>query len=733
LVAIIDHGQRIIGPCIEQGEAVPKKANRKVRRTQPSAAGVLPKVPEDAKFFLNRELSLLAFFRRVLEEAMDESNPLLERVKFLAILGADLAEFFMVRVAGLKQQIEAGILELSIDGLTPAQQLTAVRQAARQLMSDARDCLQDLLVLLQAAGVHVLDFASLDESQRAHVKQYFDTAVFPVLTPLAYDPGRPFPHISNMSLNLAVYLQDNGGIRRFARVKVPDTLPRLLRVPPPASAPAAGVDSRERYLVWLEQVIIEHLPGLFPGMQMLEAHAFRVTRDAGMEIQDFEAEDLLESVERGVRERRFGSVVRLTVDRGMPDDATRLLKDNLGLEQEDIYTLRPPLGMSDLIHLWAIDRRDLKDPPFVPAIPPLLSASWNDIFAAIRSQDILLHHPYDSFAPVTEFLRAAARDPDVLAIKQTLYRVGRNSPVVLSLLDAARRGKQVAVLVELKARFDEESNIEWAKTLESEGVHVVYGLLGLKTHSKIALVVRKEADQIRRYVHLATGNYNPVTAQSFTDLGLFTCDEQLGADTTDLFNYLTGYSAKKEFRKFLVAPVNMRSGLEALIRREIELHRQGERGHLVFKINALLDRPISRLLYEASQAGVRVDLIVRGMCSLRPGVQGTSENIRVISIVGRFLEHSRIFYFRNAGKEQIYLGSADLMPRNLDRQVEVLFPVEEPRLIRRLRDQVLSTYLADNVKARLMQADGSYVRVKPEAVAPPLNSQLRLIGDQSPV
>ncbi len=712
---------------------MPKKPRRGVRRAQSASATIAPKVPEDARFFLNRELSLLSFFRRVLEEALDERNPLLERVKFLAIVGTDLAEFYMVRVAGLKQQIEAGVIELSIDGLTPTQQLAAVRQVARQLMNDARDCLHNLLPLLGTAGVHVLDFAALDETQKAYVRQYFDVTVYPVLTPLAYDPARPFPHISNMSLNLAVMLRDEGGYLRFARVKVPNTLPRLLKVPPPAGAQAVPEqDSRVRYLVWLEQVIIEHLPRLFPGMQLLEAHPFRVTRDAEMVIQDLEAEDLLESVERGVRERRFGSVVRLTVDLAMPDDIKKLLAENLSLEADEIYTLRSPLGMSDLIQLYALDRHDLKDPPCVPVVPPALDIAEGDIFTAIRNQDILLHHPYDSFSPVTEFLQAAARDPDVLAIKQTLYRVGRNSPVVQALLDAARRGKQVAVLVELKARFDEESNIEWAKALESEGVHVVYGLLGLKTHSKTALVVRKEGDTIRRYIHLATGNYNPTTAQTYTDLGLFTCDEDMGADATDLFNYLTGYSAKKDYRKFLVAPINLRSGIESLIRREIERQQQGEQAHLIFKVNSLIDKPIIRLLYKASQAGVRVDLIVRGMCCLRPGVPGLSENIRVISIVGRFLEHSRIYYFCNGGNEQIYLGSADLMPRNLDRRVEILFPVEDPNLIRQLRDQVLAVYLADNVKAREMQADGTYVRVKPQEGAASVDSQLWLTSRRSP-
>jgi polyphosphate kinase len=703
---------------------VAKTPKQRVRRTKSASASVAPKIPEGGNIFLNRELSLLSFFGRVLEEARDNNNPLLERAKFLAIVGSNLAEFFMVRVAGLKQQIEAGVTELSIDGLTPVQQLAAVGKAAGQLTHDARDCLKNLLPLLSMAGIHVLDFTALDEFQKAHVRHYFDETVFPVLTPLAHDPGRPFPHISNRSLNLAVILLDESGVRRFARVKVPNTLPRLIKLPAAAGAAiTSGPVLQESYLVWLEQVIMEHLPRLFPGMQVLEAHPFRITRDADMPIRDLDAEDLLESVERSVRERRFGSVVRLTVDPGMPDDIKKLLAENLNLEPEDIYTLSSPLGISDLIQLWAIDRPDLKDLPFIPRLPPELDSKENDIFAAIRSQDILLHHPYDSFSPVIEFMQAAARDPNVLAIKQSFYRVGRDSPIVQALLDAARRGKEVAVLVELKARFDEERNIEWAKALETEGVHVVYGLSGLKTHSKIALVVRKEGDRIRRYVHLATGNYNLVTAQTYTDLGLFTCDEDLGADATDLFNYLTGYSAKKDYRKFLVAPINLRSGVESLIQREIERQQQGEQGHLIFKINSLIDKPMIRLLYQASQAGVCVDLIVRGMCCLRPGVPGLSENIHVRSIVGRFLEHSRIYYFRNGGNEQIYLGSADLMPRNLDRRIEILFPIENHRLIRQLRDQVLAVCLADNVKARLMQADGTFLRAQPKKGAVPMDSQ----------
>ncbi len=702
--------------------------SRKRNRTshhEPSVAS--PQVPEDARLFLNRELSLLAFFQRVLEEAQDERNPLLERVKFLSIVGSNLAEFFMVRVAGIRQQVEAGVVELTPDGMTPAEQLAAIHPVVVKLMDDERQCLQQLLPLLDQAGIHIRDYAALEEEQRAAVKNYFDEMIFPVLTPLAYDPARPFPHISNMSLNLAVVIRDHDDAERFARVKVPNTLPRLLPVQPSPNGSPAGQLPHQYSFVWLEQVIAANLEKLFPGMQIVEAHPFRVTRDAEVVIQELEAEDLLDTIERSVRQRRFGSVVRVTVNRNMPPALRDILIDNLDLRLSDVYTLDPPVGISDLINLSTLDRHDLKDPPFVPAFPSVIDEVDGDIFAAIRRQDILLHHPYDSFTPVLDFLRAAAQDPQVLAIKQTLYRVGRNSPVVEALLEAARNGKQVAVLIELKARFDEESNIEWARALESEGVHVVYGLLGLKTHSKIALVVRKEDEHIRRYVHVSTGNYNPATAQTYTDLGLFTCDVAMGEDATDIFNYLTGYSTKKDYRKFLVAPINLRAGVEQLIRREVEHQRNSEPGHLIFKLNALVDKRMIQLLYEASKAGVRVDLIVRGICCLRPGLEGVSENIRVTSIVGRFLEHSRIYYFRNGGKEEIYLGSADLMPRNLDRRVEILFPVEDARLIRQLRDLVLATYLADNVKARQMLSDGTYHRVQPAPGQPRMDSQAWLI------
>ena len=685
----------------------------------------------DPELYVNRELGLLEFQRRVLEEAQDENNPLLDRVKFLAILGSNLDEFFMVRVAGLRKQKDAGVIDLPPDGMTPAEQLAAIRKITSQLMTQARTCLQeDLLPLLNDAGIHIKDYAELDSKRKVSVKSYFDDVIFPVLTPLAFDPGHPFPHISNLSLNLAVLICDNHGEKHFARIKVPDTLPRYVPIKRSSGGERKdGTVPFHHYFVPLEQVIATHLDLLFPGMEVLEVYPFRVTRDADMEIQELEASDLLETMEESVRQRRFGSVVRVTLNDDMPSHIRKILVKNLKLDRNDIYTLPGPLGLSGLMQLYNIDRHDLKDVTFIPAMPPVFDTEHFDgnIFAAIRKEDIMVHHPYESFIPVVDFLRAAARDPNVLAIKQTLYRVGGDPPVVQALLDAVERGKQVAVLVELKARFDEESNIGWARKLESAGVHVVYGLLGLKTHSKIVLVVRKEGEGIRRYMHLGTGNYNAITAQLYEDIGMFTIDEEIGADATDLFNYLTGYSNKEDYRKLLVAPINLRERMEELIQREIDHHQNGEEGHLIFKMNSLVDKKMIKALYRASQAGVKIDLLVRGICGLRPGLEGVSDNIQVISIVGRFLEHSRIYYFRNAGQEEIYMGSADLMPRNINRRVEVLFPVEEPRLIRYLHDDVLRTYLADNVKARRMLPDGTYERVKLGSKEKPLNSQPWLI------
>jgi polyphosphate kinase len=681
--------------------------------------------------YVNRELSMLEFQRRVLEEAWDEKNPLLERVKFLSIVGSNLDEFFMVRVSGLKKQIDLGILDLPPDGMTPAEQLAAIRKIALQIMTDARDCLRDdIQPSLNKTGIHILDYSELTDRQKSTVVSYFEEVVFPVLTPLAFDPGHPFPHISNLSLNLAVLIRDQTNKNHFARIKVPSTLPRLVPIKRSSgSVRKDGTVPFHHYFVWLEQVIANNLDVLFPGMQVIEAHPFRVTRDADMEIQELEAADLLESMEQSVRQRRFGSVVRVTVNDAMPTYIRDILIENLELDRNDIYTFDGPLGLSALMQLYHIERFDLKDPPFKPVLLPVFNkiAPDGNIFSLMRSENILIHHPYDSFLPVVDFLLTAARDPDVLAIKQTLYRVGRNPPVVTALLEAVENGKQVAVLVELKARFDEESNIGWAKKLESAGVHVIYGLLGLKTHSKIALVIRREGDGIRRYMHLGTGNYNAITAQLYEDLGMFTCDNDIGIDATDLFNYLTGYSAKSDYRKLLVAPINLRSRMKELIEREIKFAEKGEKTHIIIKVNSLVDKAIIKHLYRASQAGVKIDLLVRGICCLRPGLEGVSENIQVTSIVGRFLEHSRIYYFLNGGQEEVFLGSADLMPRNIDRRVEVLFPVEEGRLIRQLRDDVLNIYLSDTVKARRMNPDGSYTRLVPDSPDSLLNSQEWLI------
>ena len=677
------------------------------------------------ELYVNRELGLLAFQRRVLEEAQDERNPLLERVKFLSIVGSNIDEFFMVRVAGLQAQVEAGTLDTGPDGMSPAAQLVAIRREVKKLYAEAHKSWREHLhPALAAEGIHVLDYGDLTERQRSVADTYFHETVYPVLTPLAYDPGRPFPHISNLSLNLAIKIRDDKGVERFARLKVPPTLPQLV----PLNKTVKKSKHRPPHdttLVWLEQVIAANLGELFPGMEIVAAHPFRVTRDADLAIKELEAEDLLETVEEGVRQRRFGSVVRLVVTDAIPDDMLEILTSNLELDSSQVYRVRGPLGLERFMHLYKIDRPDLKDGTFVAAMPDSLhDADDEDIFASIRRQDVLLHHPFDSFQPVVDFVRKAAHDPNVLAIKMTLYRVGRNSPIVEALLEAMENGKQVAVLVELKARFDEESNIEWARALEREGVHVVYGLLGLKIHCKTLMVVRREGDAIRRYVHIATGNYNVVTAHLYTDIGVLTANEDIAHDVTHLFNYLTGYSAKTDYEYLLVAPLNLRQRLESLISREMELQHAGQQGHIIMKMNALTDPAMIRLLYQASQAGVRIDLLVRGVCSLRPGLRGVSDNITVTSIVGRFLEHSRLYYFRNGGEEEIYTGSADLMNRNLSRRVEALVKIGSSEHVRQLKDTLL-LYLSDTVKARVMGADGTYTR-KP-AGSQTLNAQEFLV------
>jgi polyphosphate kinase len=683
--------------------------------------------------YINRELSLLEFQRRVLEEARDENNPLLERIKFLSIFGSNMDEFFMVRVSGIRKQVEANIMEVSADGMTPRDELAAIHKLSQELLHDAQHYFQrKLLPKLDKAGVHILEYHKLSKTQKEKADKYFTDVVYPVLTPLALDPGHPFPHISNLSLNLAIVIKDKKGNEKFARLKVPDTLPRLVPIKKSSGGLRKdGTIAHHHYFVWLEQVIAHNLADLFPGLEVVAAHPFRILRDADIEIQELEADDLLETMQQSIRKRKFGSVVQVSVYPSMPPEVLDLLIENLEITRNDVYVLNHPLGVANLWQVYNnVERHDLKYPLYKPRIPKTLKYTPDsNIFDIIRNENILLHHPYDSFAPVIDFLYAAARDPQVLAIKQTVYRVGANAPVVEALLEAVERGKQVAVLVELKARFDEESNIGWAKQLEQAGVHVVYGLVGLKTHCKVAMVVRKEGEGIRRYLHLATGNYNAVTSRIYEDMGIFTCDDAIGADATDLFNYLTGYSTKQSYKKLLVAPVNLRNKISSLIKREIEHAKVGHKARIIFKMNSLVDTEMIQLLYQASQAGVKVDLLVRGMCCLRPNVKGVSENIRVISIVGRYLEHSRMYYFQNNEKDEIYMGSADLMPRNLNHRVEVVFPVENKKQIKHLRDNVLENYLKDNMRARVLQADGSYMRLKPESENKSFDVQSHLMGN----
>jgi polyphosphate kinase len=677
---------------------------------------------DSPSLFINRELSLLQFQRRVLAQAADPRHPLLERLKFIPIVSKNLDEFFMVRVSDLLDQIEAGVADVGPDGMTPAQQLSAVRAEVTELLREQRRILrEEMLPALEGQGIRIARVQDLTAAQRAGLRTYFEQQIFPVITPLAVDRGHPFPHISNLSNNLGIELQGDGEAL-FARVKIPDVLPRLLHLEAILGQHVDGKRSKYTY-VWMDDLVSLNLSSLFSGVHVLSVHSFRVIRDADIEIHEEEGVDLSVSMEQGLRQRRFGEPVALYVEEAMPQRIRALLSSRLGVEAESVYAVDRPLGLDSLMEITGVDRPDLKYPRLVPRVPaPMVGGE--SIFDAVSRHDILLQHPYESFAPVVDLLAGSARDDQVLAIKQTLYRVGADSPVVRALLDAVHRGKQVAVLVELKARFDEESNIEWARELERAGVHVVYGFVGLKTHSKVALVIRKDRQGgIRRYVHVATGNYNPDTARLYTDIGLFTADPDFGADATDLFNYLTGYSHQTTFRQFLVAPLNLRRGLLEKIEREITRHKKDGDGHLIFKINSISDRHFVHALYRASQAGVKVDLIVRGICSIVPGVPHVSENIRVRSVVGRFLEHSRVYWFRNGGASEMYCGSADLLPRNLDHRVEVLFPVNAPDIRERIYRDILQVELRDTANAWAMQPDGSYVRVCPADGEEPFDSQ----------
>lgn len=681
----------------------------------------------DQSLYINRQTSWLQFNLRVLNEALDSKNPLLERVKFLAIFASNLDEFFMIRVSGLRRQLAAGVLDYSIDGLNPSEQMSAIRHCVMEQLALMETCWRDdLLPQLKQAEIQLLSFKDLSFEQQQLLREYFLREIFPILTPLAFDPSHPFPHISNLSLNLAVVIDDDENNERFARLKVPDSLPRLLALPKPANGDEGMrslADHSNTAFIWLEELISANIDTLFPGLTVQDAYPFRVTRDADLEIEEDEASDLLESVEESVGLRDFASEIRLEVAHEMPARIRELLANKLKVPPYLVYTMQQPLGMADLMELMSISRAELKDPPFIPVVPAALTNN-EDIFFAIREHDILLYHPYHSFNPVVDFIRAAAVDPQVKAIKQTLYRVGNNSPIVDALLEARDEGKQVAVLVELKARFDEENNIAWARALEHAGVHVVYGIIGLKTHTKITLVVRRENDALRRYVHLGTGNYNPVTARVYTDFGLFTCDPAIGEDASMLFNSLTGYALNNIYQRFLVAPENMRKQVIALIDQEIARHQQYGDGYIAFKMNQLVDPQCIRALYRASMAGVKIDLQIRGICCLRPGVPEVSDNIRVTSIVGRFLEHSRIYYFRNGGEDVLYLGSADLMQRNLDRRVETLFPVLDAHLRRIIIDKILSQHLDDNMQSWQLDSEGEYHRLAPQNDEPARNSQL---------
>jgi polyphosphate kinase len=659
--------------------------------------------------YLNRELSWLDFNARVLEEALDERVPLLERLKFLAIFSTNLDEFFMVRVAGLRRKVHGGAPQYAPDPLSPVEQLDAIQTRVRELLERRRKALRkDLLPLLAERGIALVTMDALTEKERARVHAFFEAQVFPVLTPLAVDPGHPFPYISNLSLSLAVDIKDPvTGKEHFARVKVPRSLPRWVSF------------GREHMYVPLEDVIGAHLDALFPGMSVERWYTFRITRYSDLDLgQIDQPEDLLETIEQQVFQRRFGEVVRLEVQREMPAPMRQLLLEELGESEtqmvapigpRDVHDLDELLELGDLMQLALVDIPELRDPPHVPVVPPAFRDARN-VFEAIREHDILVHHPYESFAASVEaFLEAAANDPQVLAIKMTLYRTSGDTAIVRALTDAAEAGKQVAVLIELQARFDEQNNITFARTMESYGIHVAYGLPGLKTHAKTVLVVRRDADGIRRYVHIGTGNYNSKTARLYTDVGLFTCDPQLGADLSDLFNSLTGVSRQRFYRRLAVAPATLRARTLELIDRETAHAKAGRGGRIIAKMNALVDPEVIAALYRASQAGVEIDLIVRGICCLVPGLKGTSERIRVISIIGRFLEHSRIFCYANGGNPEYYIGSADWMPRNFDRRVETMAPIDNPALHRGLQ-AVLTTCLQDTRQAWELGPDGRYVR-----------------------
>ncbi len=665
----------------------------------------------DGNKLFNRELSWLEFNRRVLDEAMDENLPVLERLKFLAIFSSNLDEFFMIRISGLKEQIFEGIGELSADGMTASEQLAAIYKRLRPMLKRQVAYLsENVFPALKEAGIAIEPYAGLNAKEKKLLDKYFRNNLFPILTPQSVDSSHPFPYISNLSINLGLYIEPNRAFtqnklkhlfrqKRFIRIKLPPTVPRLIPIN----------EKSGRYAL-LEEVVAANVAEIFPNMKTSEAYLFRVTRDADIELREDEAGDLMRTLERELQRRRDRFAVRLEVAAAMPNKMVKLLTTGTGLTDEDVERIDGFVDIPDLLQLYALDRPRLKEKPIMPVVPAVLQKKEN-IFDVIKKQDILLHHPYTSFGTVADFIAKAAQDPNVQAIKICLYRTGKDSPIVDSLMRASRLGKQVTALVELKARFDEENNIEWARRLENEGVHVVYGISTLKTHSKVLLIVRREKDKLVRYVHLGTGNYNPVTARMYTDLGLLTSNEEIGEDASSLFNFLTGYSQQDKYKRLIVAPLHLRDRLIALIRREVKNKKANKEARIIIKANSITDFQVIEELYEASKVGVEIDLIIRGICALRPGIKGLSDNIRVRSIIGRFLEHSRIFYFANAGAEEVYMGSADLMHRSFDTRVEVVTPILDPDIRDYLKDEVLGSYLKDVANAHILKPDGTYKKL----------------------
>ena len=682
----------------------------------------------DGSTLFNREISWLEFNRRVLDEAMDENLPPLERLKFLSIFSTNLDEFFMIRVSGLKEQIAEDVAERSLDGLSAAEQLKEISKRLRPLLEKQGSYLhENVLPELARAGITVEPYSSLNAKDKKKLDRYFREYLFPILTPQSVDSSHPFPYISNLSLNIGLFIEPNRNAtpeslkhlfkqKRFTRIKLPPTVPRLIPIE----------EKKGRYTL-LEEVIVANAKALFPNMKTSEGFLFRVTRDADIELREDEAGDLMRTLERELQRRRFRFPVRLEVDAAMPEKMLKVLAKGIGLGELDIYKIEGFVDIPDLMQLYALDRHDLKEKP-IPLVHPRILGERKNVFEVLKKRDVLLHHPYVAYSALTDFVAAAAEDNNVQAIKICLYRTGRDSPVVNSLIRASQHGKQVTALVELKARFDEVMNIEWARRLENEGVHVVYGIHTLKTHSKLMLVVRREKERLARYVHIASGNYNPITSRVYTDVGLLTADEEIGADATSLFNFLTGYSQQTKYHRLLVAPLNLRETIIELIRREKRHKLDGKPARIIAKMNSLTDTTLINELYAASQAGVDIDLIVRGICSLRPGVKGLSSNIRVRSLVGRFLEHSRVMYFANGGDEadeEVYIGSADWMQRNLDRRVEVVTPILSPEIKTYLKNVYLDAYLRDNVNARQLRADGTYRRI---SSSEPFDAQMFFVG-----